>query len=114
MTSPAQGDFGVWRPTELVVSGRGRGLRWRGGIEVLREDKLGGIAVWLGFTVRLRARSMAGGRVRLRRAGAAARRFPVRSVSGLLVPRSGVFELLSLPLKVFDLPNSPADVRGQA
>lgn len=57
---------------------------------------------------------MARGRVRLRSAGAADCRFPVRSLSGLLVPRSGVLEPLSLPLKVLDLPSSPADVRCQA
>jgi len=102
------------RPVKLVVSGRSRWLRWRGGVEVFREDKLGGIAVWLGFTVWLRARSMARDRVRLRRSAAAAWRFPVRSLSRLLVARSGVLEPLSLPLKVLDLPNSPADVCGQA
>ena len=102
------------RPVKLVVSGRSRWLRWSGRIEVFREDKLGGIAVWLAFTVWLRARSMARDRVRLRGAAAAACRFRVRSLGGLLIPRSGVFELLSLPLKVLDLPNSPADVCGQA
>ena len=99
---------------KLVVSGRGRWLRWGGGVEVFREDKLGGIAIWLGFTVRLRARSMARGRVRLRGSGVATCRFRVRGLCRFLVARSGVLEPLSLPLKVLDLPNSPADVRGQA
>jgi len=99
---------------KLVVSGRGRWLRWRGWVEVFREDKLGGIAIWLGFTVRLRARSLASGRVRLRRSSAAACRSPVRGLCRFLVARSGVLEPLSLPLKVLNLPNSPADVRGQA